>query len=123
LHAKGDDFIFLGVVFLGLMALVVATLFKYGLYTRRTPLARIDETSLIFFGNAQSEQRSFPRHAISHISLSRRPSFWRSAYCFSVVADGETVKLWIPHACRTGVASLNRALREQFPGKFEEIPT
>lgn len=122
-HARGDDFIFLSVVCLGLIALIVAAFFKYGLYMRRTPLARIDETSLIFFGSAQSEQRSFQRHAISRISLSRRPSFWRSAYCFTVVADGEMATLWISHASRAGVASLHRALREQFPGKFEAIPT
>jgi len=123
LYAKGDDLMFLGVVCTGLTALYVATLCKYGLYMHRTPLVRVDETTLIFFGSSRPEQRSFLRDAISRISLSRRPSFWRSAYCFTVIVDGETVRLWIPHASRSALAPLDRALRAQFPGKFETVPT
>jgi hypothetical protein len=122
-HARGEDFAFLLVVYLGSAALLLVALLMNGLYMRRTPLVRIDETSLIFFGNARSEQRVFQRHAISRIGLSANPSFWRSAFCLSVTMDGETVKLWIPQSCAGSVASLERALREQFPGKFEKIAT
>jgi hypothetical protein len=112
---------FLLIVCLGLIAIFAAVLFKYGLYMRRTPLVRIDETTLTFFGSTRSQQRSFQRHAISGISLSRRPSFWRSSFRFSVIADGETVDFWIPHTSGAGVSALARALREKFPGKLEEV--
>jgi hypothetical protein len=120
-HAKGEDFTFVLVVCLSLGAIVVALLLKYGFYMRRTPLVRIEETSLTFFGNAKSQQRSFQRHAISGISLSRRPYFWRSSFRFSVVVDGETVDLWIPHSSGGSVSALARALRKQFSGKFKEV--
>jgi hypothetical protein len=120
-HAKGEDFTFIVVACLGLIAMIFVPLLKFGLYARRTPLVRIDETSLTFFGNAQAQQRSFQRHAISNVSLSRRPSFWRSSFRLSVVADGETVDLWIPHSLRSSVQTLARALQEQFPGKFKEV--
>jgi hypothetical protein len=120
-HAKGEDFTFILVVCLSLIAMFVALLLKYGFYMRRTPLVRIDETSLTFFGNAQSQQRSFQRHAISGISLSRRPYFWRSSFRFSIIVDGETVDFWIPHSSGGSVSALARALREQFPGKFGEV--
>lgn len=122
-HAKGEDFTFNLVVyfsFIALIAMVLALILKYRFYRRTTPLVRIDETSLTFFGNAPSQQRSFQRHAISGISLSRRPKFWRSAFRFSIVVDGETVDLWLPNSLGSSVPALDRALREQFPGKFGE---
>jgi hypothetical protein len=120
-HAKGEDFIFVLGICLSLGAMLVALSFKYGFYMRRTPLVRINEASLTFFGNARSQQRTFQRHAISGISLSGRPYFWRSAFRFSVVAEGETVDLWIPHSSRGSISALARALRQEFPGKFEEV--
>lgn len=120
-HAKGADQPFDLVVYLGLIALLVALLLKYGVYMRKTPLARIDETSLTYFGNAQSQQRSFQRRAILSIRLFRRPDFWRSSYRLAVVEDSGTVDLWIPCTSRGSVSALAQALREQFPGKFEEV--
>jgi len=120
-HARGEDFAFLIVVCLSLVAMLAVLLFKYGLYMRRTPLVRVDETCLTFFGNAQSEQRTFQRHAISSISLSRRPYFWRSAFRFSIALDGEKVDLWIPHSAGGSVSVLARTLRESFPDKFQEV--
>lgn len=120
-HAKGDDINLVLVVSFFFIAVLIAILFKYGLYMRRTPLVRIDGTSLTFFGHTQSQQRTFQRHVISSISLSRRPSFWRLSFRFSVVADGETVDLWIPHSSGGSVSALTRALREEFPGKYEAV--
>jgi hypothetical protein len=121
-HTKGDDFTFTLVVSLGLIGIVmfVALILKRGgFYLRKTPLVRIDETYLTFFGNTPSQQRSFQRNAISGINLSRGPSFWRSAFRLSIVVDGETVDLWIPLSSGSSVSALDRALREQFPGKFK----
>lgn len=123
-HAKGEDFTFTLIVSLSeiaLLAMVIALILKSGFYMRRTPLVRIAETSLTFFGGAPSQQRSFQRHAILGISLSRRSNFWRSAFRFSIVMDGETVDLWIPLSLASSVSVLDRALREQFPGKFGEV--
>jgi len=120
-HAKGEDFTFILIVYfssIALIAMVLALILKYRFYRRTTPLVRIDETSLTFFGNAPSQQRSFQRHVISGISLSRRPKFWRSAFRFSIVVDGETVDLWLPNSLANSVPALDRALQEQFPGKF-----
>lgn len=125
-HAKGEDFTFTLIVYsslIALIAMVVALVLKYRFYLRRTPLVRIDETSLTFFGNAPSQQRSFQRRAISGISLSTRPNFWRSAFRFSIVVDGKTVDLWVPYSYSSSVPALDRALREQFPGKFGEAFT
>jgi hypothetical protein len=120
-HAKANDLAFVIGVCLSLIAIVVTTLLKYGFYMRKTPLARIDETSLTFFGNAQAQRRSFQRNAISSIRWSRRPYFWRSSFRFSVVADGQTVDLWIPHSSAASAQLLARRLREGFPTQFEEI--
>jgi hypothetical protein len=119
--AKGTDLPFAIVIYLSLIAVLVALLLKYGLYMRRTPLVRIDETSLTFFGNAQSQQRSFQLRAISSIRLFRRPDFWRSSFRLAVVVDAETVDLWIPHFSGGSVSALVQALREQFLDKFEEV--
>lgn len=120
-HAKGKDFNFLLVVCLSVVAVMVAVLFKYGLYMRKTPLVRIDETCLTFFGSSKSEQRAFQRSAISSISLSGRPYFWRSAFRFSVITDGKTVDLWIPYSSRSSISTLARTLKKEFPGKFVEV--
>jgi len=122
-HAKGEGFYFLLVVCLSMVVMIVALLFKYGLYMRKTPLVRIDETTLTFFGSVQSEQRAFRRNAISSIRLSRRPYFWRSAFRFSVTTDGEKVDLWIPHTSRGSISALARALKNEFPGEFEDVLT
>lgn len=120
-HAEGDDFYFLLVVCLTLTALIVAILFNYGFYMRKTPLVRIDEVSLTFFGSFKSEQRGFQRNTISSIKVSRRPYFWRSAFRFSVTTNAEKFDLWIPHSSRGSIAALARALRNEFPGKFQEL--
>jgi hypothetical protein len=119
-HAKEADFYFVLAVLLGLMALFVA-LFWYGFYTRRTPLVRIDETSLTYFGNVKSQQQSFQRCAITGIRLFRRPDFWRSSFRLTVVMDAETVDLWVPYSSGGSVSALREALREQFPDKFEVL--
>lgn len=120
-HGKEGGLPFVLVVYLSLIAMLVALLLKYGSYMRRTPLVRIDETALTFFGNAQSQQRSLQRRAISSIRLFRRPDFWRSSFRLAVVVDAEMVDFWIPHSSGASVSALARALREQFPGKFEEV--
>lgn len=115
--ANGDGFIVAAATAVGVMAILVAVLLNYGLYLRKTPLARIDETSLVFFGDSLLQQRSFQRDAITSISVSRRPQFWRSSYRLSVVEHGKTVNLWIQHKARNNVSALVRALREEFPGQ------
>lgn len=120
-HAKENNFAFPLVVAFSLMAMAAAVLGKHVFYLRRTPLVRIDETTLTFFGNAHRQRRSFQRSAISEITLSKRPRFWRSAFHFSVLADGETINLWIPYSSEGSVEALARALREQFPNEFAEV--
>lgn len=119
-HAKKADFSFALAISVGVLALVLMVLFKYSIYQRRTPLVRLDDTTLTYYGQAKSEQRSFPRAAISSIHLSPRPSFWRSSFRFSVCADGECVEFWIPHASASSVTALTALLRDQFRDKFEQ---
>ena len=119
--AKGDSWTLAVAIAAGVMVIVAAVLLNYGLYLRKTPLVRIDETALIFFGDSHLQQRSFQRQAITSITLSRRPLFWRSSYRLSVVENGKTVDLWIQHKARNNVSGLIRALREEFPGKFVEV--
>lgn len=121
LTAKGDGLMLVSAIAIGVMTILVAVLLNYGLYLRKTPLVRIDETALVFFGDNRSQQRSFQRHAISSISLTRRPLFWRSSYRLSVVENGQTVNLWIQRKARNSVSKLAQALREEFPDKFVEV--
>lgn len=121
--AKGDNWIFAVATAVGVIAMFAAVLLNYGLYLRKTPLVRIDETALIFFGDSHLQQRSFQRQAITSITLSRRPLFWRSACRLSVVENGKTVNLWIQHKARNNVSALVLALREEFPGTFVEVPS
>jgi len=81
-RAMEDDFALVAVGFI-LIAMAGALLLRCGFYMRRTPLVRIDETRLTFFGNAESDRQSFQRNAISSISLSRRALFWRSSFHFA----------------------------------------
>lgn len=69
-----------------LICIAVVAQIKNRSYVKRTPLVRINESSLIFFGNTEKQQRVFQRAAISAIRLSRQPYFWRSSYRFSIVA-------------------------------------
>jgi hypothetical protein len=119
-HAKNEDFAFVLVVCLSFLTLLVIQIHKYVSYLRKTPLVRIDEASITFFGTAESQQRKFHRHTISSIELSERPNFWRSAFRFSIVVDGKTFDLWIPHCSRGSVSVLAQVLREQFPEKFDK---
>ena len=121
--AKGDNWIFAVATAVGVIAMFAAVLLNYGLYLRKTPLVRIDETALIFFGDSHLQQKSFQRQAITSITLSRRPLFWRSSYRLSVVENGKTVNLWIQHKARNNVSALVLALREEFPGTFVEVPS
>jgi len=120
IHAKNEDFTFVLVVCLSFVTLLVMQIHKYVSYLRKTPLVRIDETSMIFFGTAQSQQRKFQRDTISSIKLSERPHFWRSAFRLSIVVDKKTFDLWIPHCSRGSVSVLTRLLREQFPEEFDK---
>lgn len=119
-HSKGADVASVSVICVSLILMLVALL-PYGFYMRRTPLVRIDEQSLTFFGNSESEQRSFQRCAISNILLYKRPDFWRSSFRMVVVVNAETVVLWIPYASAFVVPTLAQALREEFPGKFDAV--
>jgi hypothetical protein len=120
-HAKGDDRAFVFVVGLGLIAMAAAVLIKHLFYIRRTPLVRIDDTTLTWFGNGRRQRRSFLRNTISEISLSTRPLFWRSSFRLSIVADGEISHLWIPYSAGGSVPALSRALREEFPSAFKAV--
>lgn len=119
-QSKGDQFPFVLVVCVGAVVMLVALL-TYASYMRRTPLVRIDEQCLTFFGNSQSQQRSFQRGAITNILLYKRPNFWRSAFRLVVVVNAETVDLWIPYVSAFVLPTLAQALRNEFPGKFEEV--
>jgi hypothetical protein len=119
-RAKEDDFALVAVGFI-LIAMAGALLLRCGFYMRRTPLVRIDETTLTFFGNAESDRRSFQRNAISSISLSGRPLFRRSSFRFCIVADRETVNLWIPYSSGGSIQALAEALRDQFPIQFKDV--
>ena len=118
LHAKGEDLALILAVYLGCIAIVLARCMHW-LYMRRTPLVRINETSLTFFGNSQKQQKVFQRAAISSIRLSLRPNFWRSSYRFIIVAHGETVVFWIYLSAGGCIQELGKALRAQFPKQFE----
>lgn len=107
-------------VFIGLAVLAVA-LFNVTSYTWRTPLVRVDEEWLTFFGSSRSQQRSVRRDTISSICLSRRPNFWRSSFRFSIITNGEMVDLWIPASLGGSVRALARELRGAFPGQFHEV--
>ena len=121
-HARQETYLLILAIFVSLVAVAMfALLLKNGFYMRRTPLVRIDETSLTFFGSSPDQAGTFQRNAVERIRLSKSPIFWRSAFLLSVVADGLTSDLWIPLNSNKSVQLLGRALRDEFPGKFEEI--
>ena len=119
-HARRETYIPILAISVGLIA-IFALILKNGFYMRRTPFARIDGTSITFFGTSHSRRQTFQRNAVASIRLSKNPNFWRSAFLLSVVADGLTADLWMPLSSKKSVQLLGRALRDEFPDKFEEI--
>lgn len=110
-------------IFLVPLALLFIIFLVMAIYQHRTPLMKIENDSLVYYGIAPWERKSYALAGIARVKLFSSSNFWRSARLLAIETDAGIHRIWLPGSPWTSnpMHQLREMLQSQFKERYAEV--
>ena len=90
-------------------------------YQKTTPIVKIDDENLTYFGNFPWNKKKFALLGITLVTLTPNPISWRRAHRLTIEVNGVEHSLWLPSTRPSRFPQMRKMFANTFEGRYIEL--
>ncbi len=94
--------------------------FYLSIYQKRTPLIKVEDDTLTFYGYFPWQKKEFHLQNIAKVTLSPILNIWRKAYAMTILSSDGKYHFWLPDKHTSLVRQLRQILAANLKEKYSE---